>query len=151
LAWDKISAADYEVWRGYEDFSTVIKNSQERMSKNPQIKLIEENARWVKEQQNENVVSLNFDEYRQELEADKKRANYFKKLQEYDSRLSFSSLKYEESLFTQDPILREKRDRWHRELARDVYVEEAINVLEDLKMSAIRANPNRKLASSVKG
>ena len=151
LAWDRISPADYEVWRGYEDFSTVIKNSQERMSKNPQIKLIEENARWVKEQQNENVVSLNFDEYRQELEADKKRANYFKKLQEYDSRLSFSSLKYEESLFTQDPILREKRDRWHRELARDVYVEEAINVLEDLKMSAIRANPNRKLASSVKG
>ncbi|PQJ16590.1 carboxy terminal-processing peptidase [Aureicoccus marinus] len=151
LAWDRISPADYEEWRGYEDFSTVVKNSQERMSKNSQIKLIEENARWVKEQQNENVVSLNIKEYRQELEADKKRANYFKKLQEYDSRLSFSSLKDEESLFTQDPILREKRDRWHRELARDVYVEEAINVLEDLKMSAIRANPNRKLASSVKG
>jgi carboxyl-terminal processing protease len=151
LAWDRISPADYEEWRGYEDFSTVVKNSQERMSKNSQIKLIEENARWVKEQQNENVVSLNIEEYRQELEADKKRANYFKKLQEYDSRLSFSSLKDEESLFTQDPILREKRDRWHRELARDVYVEEAINVLEDLKMSAIRANPNRKLASSVKG
>lgn len=151
LAWDRISPADYEEWRGYEDFSTVVKNSQERMSKNSQIKLIEENARWVKEQQNENVVSLNIEEYRQELEADKKRANYFKKLQEYDSRLSFSSLKDEESLFIQDPILREKRDRWHRELARDVYVEEAINVLEDLKMSAIRANPNRKLASSVKG
>ena len=150
LAWDQISPADYEVWRGYEDFDAAIKNSKNRMSQNDQIKLIEENARWVKEQQDENVVSLNFDEYRVNLEADKKKANYFKKLQQYDSHLSFSSLKYEEELFTQDAILREKRDRWHRELAKDVYVEEAINVLEDLKMSAIRANPNRKLAS-VKG
>ena len=150
LAWDQISPADYEVWRGYEDFDTAIKNSKNRMSQNDQIKLIEENARWVKEQQDENVVSLNFDEYRVNLEADKKKANYFKKLQQYDSHLSFSSLKYEEELFTKDAILREKRDRWHRELAKDVYVEEAINVLEDLKMSAIRANPNRKLAS-VKG
>jgi len=30
--------------------------------------------------------------------------------------------------------LREKRDRWHRELAKDVYVEEAVNVLQDLKL-----------------
>ena len=150
LPWDRISAADYEVWRGYEDFEAAIQNSQDRMSKNSQISLIEENARWVKEQQDENVVSLQFEEYRKDLEADRKKANYFKKLQEYDSHLSFSSLKYEKELFTKDAILREKRDRWHRDLAKDVYVEEAINVLEDLKMSAIRANPNRKLAS-VKG
>lgn len=151
LAWDQISPADYEVWRGYEDFESAIKNSKNRMSKNSQIKLIEENAMWVKEQQNETVVSLNLDQYRVELEADRERAEYFKKLQQYDSRLNFSSLKYEKNLFTQDALLREKRDRWHRDLAKDVYVEEAINVLEDLQMSAIRANPNRKLASSVKG
>ena len=53
----------------------------------------------------------------------------------YDSHLSFSSLKYEQELFTQDSVLREKRDRWHQNLAQDVYVEEAINVLEDLKLN----------------
>ena len=48
--------------------------------------------------------------------------------------LSFSSLKYEQELFTQDSVLREKRDRWHQTLAKDVYVEEALNVLQDLKL-----------------
>ena len=41
-------------------------------------------------------------------------------------------------------MLREKRDRWHQNLARDVYVEEAINVLEDLKLNHFKKD---KLAS----
>ena len=35
-------------------------------------------------------------------------------------------------------FLKEKRQRWHEELAKDVYMEEAINVLEDLKINNIR-------------
>jgi len=46
-----------------------------------------------------------------------------------------------------DSILKEKRERWHRSLSQDVYVEEALNVLNDLKMTyAIKT----KVASSVK-
>jgi carboxyl-terminal processing protease len=32
-----------------------------------------------------------------------------------------------------DATLKEKRVRWHENLAKDVYVEEAINVLDDLQ------------------
>ena len=32
-----------------------------------------------------------------------------------------------------DTILGEKRSRWHNNLVQDVYVEEAVNVLEDIK------------------
>ena len=63
--------------------------------------------------------------------------------------LTFQSLKYETELFTQDSILREKRDRWHKDLARDIYVEEAVNVLRDLQLNNIKGG-ERKLAS-VKG
>ena len=37
-----------------------------------------------------------------------------------------------------DTILQDKRDRWHSSLAKDVYMEEAINVLEDLKVNNIK-------------
>jgi carboxyl-terminal processing protease len=30
-------------------------------------------------------------------------------------------------------MLKEKRDRWHGGLAKDIYVEEALNVLDDLQ------------------
>ena len=147
LKWDKITPADYDVWKGYIDYDQTIANSSERMAVNPQIKLIEENAKWLKERQDENVISLNYDDYKAEAEKHKLRSEYFKKMNDYDSRLTFESLKYEQELFTQDSILREKRNRWHKSLAKDVYVEEAVNVLQDLKMNNIK---NAKLAS-VKG
>jgi len=147
LKWDKISAADYEIWDGYIDYDQTIENSNKRMAGNLQIKLIEENARWIKAEQGENVISLNYDVYKAEEQKDKAKSEYFKKLNEYDSKLTFESLRYETELFTKDSILREKRDRWHKDLAKDVYVEEAVNVLQDLKMNNLK---KAKLAS-VKG
>jgi carboxyl-terminal processing protease len=150
LGWDKITAADYKVWDGYIDFEDAVKKSKERMAKNEQIKLIEENAKWLKEQQDENVISLNYDEYVSKREEAKKRSEKFKSLRDYDSKLSFSSLQYEKELFTQDSVLREKRDRWHKDLARDIYVEEAVNVLKDLHKNNIKKKDG-ELASVNKG
>ncbi len=147
LGWDKITPAEYKPWDGYIDYEATIENSSRRMASNPQIKLIEENAQWLKQQQEETVVSLNYDAYKNEEKEVKERSEYFKSLSNYDSKLTFESLKYEEELFTKDSVLREKRDRWHKSLAKDVYVEEAINVLQDLKINNIK---HGKLAS-VKG
>ncbi len=147
LKWDKISPAEYDLWDGYIDYEQTIANSERRMAANPQIKLIEENAKWIKSEQDENLISLNYDMYKAEEKKDKARSDYFKSLSEYDSKLTFESLKYEEELFTKDSVLREKRDRWHKDLAKDVYVEEAVNVLQDLKINNIK---HAKLAS-VKG
>ncbi|MFK7811813.1 MAG: carboxy terminal-processing peptidase [Maribacter sp.] len=147
LKWDKISPAKYDFWDGYIDYDQTIANSTRRMADNPQIKLIEENAQWIKSQQDETTISLNYEAYKAESKKDKERSDYFKKMNDYDSRLTFESLKYEQELFTQDSVLREKRNRWHKSLAKDVYVEEAVNVLQDLKINNIK---NGKLAS-VKG
>ncbi len=147
LKWDKITPADYELWDGYIDYEQTIANSKRRMDANPQIKLIEENAKWIKSEQDDNLISLNYDIYKAEVMKDKARSDYFKSILEYDSKLTFESLKYEEELFTKDSVLREKRDRWHKDLAKDVYIEEAVNVLQDLKINNIK---HAKLAS-VKG
>src|SRR5690606_13321389 len=99
LGWDKITPADYNVWDGYIDFETAVENSKKRMANNAQIKLIEENAKWIKEQQDENVIPLNYDAYVAKADEAKKRSDKFKSLRDYDSQLSFGSLKYETELF----------------------------------------------------
>ncbi|WP_067035652.1 carboxy terminal-processing peptidase [Allomuricauda sp. CP2A] len=149
LGWDKITPADYKVWDGYIDFETTVANSKKRMANNPQIKLIEENAQWIKEQQDETVVSLNYDTFVTKESEAKKRSEKFKSLRDYDSKLTFGSLRYETELFTQDSVLREKRDRWHKDLAKDIYVEEAVNVLKDLQLNNIKGG-EQKLASANK-
>src|SRR5680860_349487 len=137
LQWDKISPASYKLWNGYIDYDQTIANSKKRMANSAQIKLIEENAKWLKSKQDETTISLNYDTYKNDEEKAKKKSDYFKTIGEYDSKLSFESLKYEEELFTKDSVLREKRDRWHKNLAKDVYVEEAVNVLQDLKNNSL--------------
>ena len=47
-------------------------------------------------------------------------------------------LKSEIKKFENDTVLKQKRERWHEDLAKDVYMDEAINVLEDLKVNNIR-------------
>ena len=44
---------------------------------------------------------------------------------------------YENELMKSDITLKEKRDRWHESLSKDIYVEEAINVLDDLQPKAM--------------
>lgn len=144
LQWDRISPADYEPWDGYIDFEKTVARSKARLKEHPQVALIEENAQWLKDQQEQNRVPLNYELYRQREEQNKDRSRYFRENMKYDSKLSFRSLQYEQELFTKDSVLREKRDRWHRQLAEDIYVEESINVLEDLKANGFKKD---KLAS----
>lgn len=147
LPWDKIDAVDYEVWGNYFDYDSTIKKSKARMAANEQLKLIDANAKWIKKIRDRQIYSLNYDSYKNEMELNEEEAKRFEKLSEYRTDLTFTSLPYEVKLMAKDSVLKEKRSRWHKSLAKDVYVEEALNVLNDLKMAyAIKS----KVATSVK-
>ena len=135
LPWDKIDAVDYELWGDYYDYDATISKSKERMAGNEQLKLIDANAQWIKKIRDREVYSLNYNEYKKEMELNEEEAKRFEKLSQYKTDLTFNSLPYELGLMEKDSILKEKRNRWHQSLAKDVYVEEALNVLNDLKMT----------------
>jgi len=135
LPWDKIDAVDFSLWDSYFDYEQTIQKSKERMSSNEQLKLIQESAMWIKKIRDENVHPLNYEKYKQRLDLSEKEAERFDKISDYKTNLSFNSLPYEQRLFETDTILREKRERWHESLSQDVYMEEALNVLHDLKMT----------------
>ncbi|GAA4244408.1 MULTISPECIES: carboxy terminal-processing peptidase [Winogradskyella] len=147
LPWDKIDAADYDVWENYFDYETTISKSKARMAANEQLKLIDANAQWVKKIRDRETYSLNYDAYKKEMEINEEEAKRFSKLSEYKTNLTFNSLPYELKLMDKDSVLMEKRNRWHTALSKDVYVEEAINVLNDLRMTYAIKN---KVANSVK-
>lgn len=139
LPYDKIDAAKYTVWDGYIDFEETIQKSKTRMVQNEQLKLIDDNANWIKERRDEKEVNLNYNDYSSEIDKRKQETKRFEAIDEYDNHLTFESLPYETALMKQDTTLSEKRKRWHKNLSKDIYVEEAIHVLEDLKLDNIRA------------
>lgn len=132
LPWDKIMPASYNTWSGYIDYKKTIAQSEKRMAQNKLLNLIDEHARWIKTQQDIEKYSLQYKEYAQQLETLEKEAKHFEKISDYQTDLTYTSLPYEKALFTKDSVLKEKRERWHKSLSKDVYVEEAIHVLHDL-------------------
>ncbi len=142
LPWDKIAAADYTLWGGYIDFEQTINNSKARMAKNKQLSLIEENAKWVSEKRKVDKYSLNYNKYKANIEENKNQAKRFEVIDDYKTNLTFESLLYEKELMKKDTVLAEKRNRWHLNLSKDVYVEEALSVLEDMKINNIHNSKN---------
>jgi len=134
LIWDKVPQAKYTKTNSYENFSDVINKSKNRIALDEQFKLINEYAKWLKENQEDTSYSLNFKDFSKEsalLEvASKKYTNAFKN----ETKLNFASPKYEFPLMEKDSVLADKRTAWHKNLAKDIYVAEALNVLKDLKL-----------------
>ncbi|CAM2868459.1 carboxyl-terminal processing protease [Flavobacterium succinicans] len=133
MPWDKIDAAPYTPWKMTQHFEKAIANSKARIAANPQFKLIEENAKWIDSKSNDNTYSLNIDTFKSEQNKVEETAKKYKPIYDYKSQLKFSSLPHELEEYQKDPTLKEKRERWHESLSKDIYVEEALNVLDDLQ------------------
>jgi len=135
LAWDEIAPATYTIWNNVFDYETTIQNSKNRMNSSAEIKLIDDNARWVKAMRDQSEYQLNFSAYSTAIEQKEEEAKRFDELSEYQTDLNFESLPYELPLMAQDSVLKVNRTRWRENLSKDIYVKEAINVLSDLKDS----------------
>lgn len=134
MPWDKIAPAKYQPLNA--NFENVIANSKKRITANPTFNLIDENAKWIFERKDENVFSLNLIDFKKEMDASDAKAKKFKAISEYNNKLKFSSLPDEVALFEKDTILKQKRERWHEDLQKDVYMEETLNIISDMKSLA---------------
>ena len=132
MPWDKIEAAKFIPWTNNANFEKAIENSKKRIAENAYLKLIDENAQYVKQQQKENVFPLNYEAYKKVIEKNEEQAKKFKAISDYKSDLKFSSVASDEAKIKTNEDLKLRRDRWHESLQKDVYIDEAVKVLEDL-------------------
>ncbi|MDP2089131.1 MAG: carboxy terminal-processing peptidase [Flavobacteriaceae bacterium] len=134
LGWDKIKEVKYQPWNNYENLNDVIIKSNHRVSQNESFKLIDESAKWLKKNQDQTIVSLKYDLFKKDVENHKENSRKFEAISKYKNNLTFASPKYEVPLIATDSILSKKREIWHQNLSKDIYVEEALRVLSELKI-----------------
>jgi carboxyl-terminal processing protease len=142
MPWDKIDPAVYNVWNNNANFEKAINDSKNRIANSSQFKLIEENAKWIDSRSKENEYSLKIDEFKKNQKSIEETNKKFKAISEYNYHLKFYSLPQEVEAMKNDVSLKEKRDRWHESLTKDIYVEEALNVLDDLQKKPVVKKPN---------
>ena len=132
LPWDEIQPATYKEWENSINYEEIIKLSRNRVNNNPTLKLIDESARWIEKTRSKKVFSLNYKIFKNEMIDNERESKKFDSISNYKTDLLFSSLSYEFPLMDRDSVLRDNRNRWHESLSKDIYMEEALNVLKDL-------------------
>ncbi len=137
MHWDKIDPAQYNTWTNNSKFSNAIANSKNRIAQHQQFKLIEENAKWIDERSKENNYSLKFEEFKKNQKAIEETNKKYKSIADYNYNSKFTSLPEEAEAMKTDASLKEKRERWHESLSKDIYVEEALNILDDLQAKPV--------------
>ena len=137
LQWDEIDKVEFDTWNSNFNFEEAITKSNKRMANNEYLKLVDENAKWIKSVRDNKLINLNYDKYKLELEENSSITEKFKALNDYSMNYSFKSLPYELDLIKNDSVLGLKRERWHKSLNKDFYIDEALNVLSDLRFSYI--------------
>ena len=139
LSWDKIDPARYNNSGKIFNYSKFISDSKERINNNEYFAVIDEHASWIKSQQDDKIVSLDYLTYKDDLESSKSQSNKLKRIEEFKSPYIFqwnNTNDKEDNSYNDD--LKEKRDRWIESLKKDIYVNEAMNLLRDL--SSIKSN-----------
>jgi len=141
MRWDRISPLVYTKWNGYLNYDDVIKQSQDRVNDHPIFNLVDQDAKWIEQRQNDNTISLNYQEYVSKIESDRAYADQFDAVEEYDNNLDFTISPADQKRISEDDIFLEKRERWFSNLSKDFYVEEAVNILQDLKVGIYQQEP----------
>lgn len=134
LSWDKVPNAKYTMANSYSNFADVVNSSKERIANDTKFSLVNDYAKWLKQNQENTTYSLNYKKFFAQNELKEKEGEKFKKAFDFKSNLTFTSPNYEKNLFKSNKDLEDKRIAWHKNLSKDMYVSEALNVLSELKL-----------------
>lgn len=130
MPWDKIEVAKFKKFT--YNFAPIIEKSNTRIQNNEYFQILDQSARWISERQDDNKIPLEYNKFSQRSKEFEQKTKEFNVLKDYKNNLKFLALPDEIELFANDTVLKNKRDRWHKSLASDIYMDEAVRVLEDI-------------------
>jgi len=134
LAWDKIDPAMYNPWINEGSLDFISSNAQSRVNDNNYLKLISKRADWIEKQQKNKTIPLKFLTYQNYLDENKNKTKEFESLSKYSNDLNFKLLKSEKDYIMSNKELLSNRNRWHKNLTKDIYISEGVNILKQLSL-----------------
>ena len=134
LAWDKIDPAMYNPWINEGSLDFISSNAQTRVNDNNYLKLISKRADWIEKQQKNKTIPLKFLTYQNYLDENKNKTKEFESLSKYSNDLNFKLLKSEKDYIMSNKELLSNRNRWHKNLTKDIYISEGVNILKQLSL-----------------
>jgi carboxyl-terminal processing protease len=131
LPWDEIQKADYSRWKFGLNLDPIKKGSQDRIKNNESFNLIRADAEWLAKQ-NDKIYTLNFKKYIEEQKQIKSTVKQIETLNKLTNELNVDALPDDVKKLEYDSGKSDRFKQWIKNLRTDIYLDEAVNVVNDM-------------------
>ncbi|WP_345202960.1 carboxy terminal-processing peptidase [Chryseobacterium ginsengisoli] len=131
LAWDKIPTANFQKLNIF-NIQALEKASNDRMAKNAKYQLLLESAQWREQLDKEETITLNINKFNDVMKQRKSQIEKFKSLTKFENGLQFSMYQNEVEREKKDEAFKKKSEIWIKNLKKDLYLQEAMNIIADM-------------------
>jgi len=140
LAWDEIPPANYRPTNSVGNLQQLSMLSESRVKVNPTFRQIQENSEFLKKKKEDNRVSLNEAKYKQEQEEVNAYSKKMEDLQKKNVLLEMTNPAADMARINADTATITKNRDWLKNLSKDIYISETVNILSDMHKSGMHMN-----------
>ena len=132
LPWDQVSTSGFTPLNTL-NMSNLVNNSAKRLIQNKNYQLLLESAQWKEKLDKEEKVTLNLKEFESLMKARKEQIEKFKSLIKFNNGLNFTLHADEAKRGKTDEVFAKKSENWLKNLKRDIYLQETVNIISEMK------------------
>lgn len=140
LKWDEIPAANYAPVPNAVNASALATASKKRTDASPTFSLIKESAARIKRQEEDNTYPLNEVAYRKKLDEANETTKKMEELEKKATQLTIGNPKADMAKINIDSTSINKNKEWIKNLQKDVYLSETVNIMNDLSKQYMKVN-----------
>lgn len=144
LPYDEINAASYKPMMAYTDVNDLAARCKKRVGNNPIFNLIDETNELRKKKMEEKVVVLNEKQYRKEQESLKSLTKRLDEMQKKATLLEIVNPRADVSKVNIDSVTMTKNKDWLKNVSKDIYIAESVNILNDLAKGSMSVQMDSK-------
>ena len=133
LNWDQIKPLVIAQWPTTFDLAKIKANSKTRLENNAHLNLMNESFKFIKSMEETKEIPLNLTDYKAYRKTREDKIKKFEALDKYKNSFKFSMNQNDLATTKTDTVLKAKRDNWFKGMQKDFYLNEAVNVLRDIK------------------
>ena len=132
MPWDEIGKASYTEFTNI-NYPIVVKNSQKRVKSSAAFGLIEQQSSEIKVKKDDTKYNLKLESFRAEQKEWRDQNKKYEDLRKEIKGFDASILEEDKLKASNDTTRLGRENRWAKNIAKDIYIYEASNVINDLK------------------
>jgi carboxyl-terminal processing protease len=132
MPWDEIDSAKFKPFNSI-NYNYIVRNSQKRVKSSLQFTLIEQQAAEIKSKRDSSAYSLKLDVFRAERKHEQERVKKYEDLRKEIKGFNASLMNEDITRLSADTARLGRETRWVKNVAKDLYIHEATNILNDIK------------------